>query len=131
MFIDASACVAILAKEPDADSLLEKMENAKSRFITSPMAQWESVVALARLEQLSINEMTNSVEAFHAEVGAVKANITPEMGATALDAFARYGKGSGHKAQLNMGDCFTYAVAKSYRVPILYIGNDFVHTDMG
>ncbi len=131
MFIDASACVAILANEPEAERLLAKIDAATTKFITSPVANWESVAALSRVTQASTDDMKPIVEAFHKELNAVKANITHEMSLTALSAFNRYGKGSGHKAQLNMGDCFTYAVAKSYRVPILYIGNDFVHTDMG
>lgn len=47
------------------------------------------------------------------------------------DAFVRYGKGSGHPARLNLGDCFSYAMAKKGGVPLLYKGNDFPQTDMG
>ena len=52
-----------------------------------------------------------------------------EAGA-ALDAFSRYGKGRGHPAQLNMGDCFAYAVAKTYRTALLFKGDDFSKTDI-
>ena len=47
-----------------------------------------------------------------------------------LDAFARYGKGGGHPAQLNMGDCFAYAVAKTYRTELLFKGDDFTGNDI-
>jgi len=48
----------------------------------------------------------------------------------ALEAFARFGKGQGHRAGLNMGDCFSYACAKMRNVPLLCKGNDFIHTDL-
>ena len=48
----------------------------------------------------------------------------------AREAYRRYGKGSGHPARLNFGDCFAYALAKDFDEPLLYIGNDFVHTDV-
>ncbi|WP_204262929.1 type II toxin-antitoxin system VapC family toxin, partial [Methylobacterium sp. BTF04] len=51
--------------------------------------------------------------------------------ASPLVAFTRYGKGQGHPAQLNMGDCFAYAVAKNHRAALLYKGNDFANTDAG
>lgn len=46
------------------------------------------------------------------------------------EAFVRYGKGSGHPAKLNLGDCFSYAIAKKAGVPLLYKGADFAQTDM-
>ena len=48
----------------------------------------------------------------------------------AADAFLRYGKGRGHRAQLNFGDCLSYAVAKQLDAPLLYKGDDFIHTDI-
>jgi ribonuclease VapC len=49
---------------------------------------------------------------------------------TALEAFSRYGKGRGHPAQLNLGDCFAYAAAKNYRTSLLFKGEDFNNTDI-
>jgi ribonuclease VapC len=46
------------------------------------------------------------------------------------DAFSRYGKGRGHPAGLNYGDCLSYAVAKQLGIPLLFKGNDFIHTDI-
>jgi len=56
--------------------------------------------------------------------------ITDKEADLALGAFARYGKGRGHPAQLNMGDCFAYAVAKAHQVPLLFNGDDFDKTDI-
>ena len=57
-------------------------------------------------------------------------SITGKEADTALDAFARYGKGRGHPAQLNMADCFAYAAAKNYRAALLFKGEDFTKTDI-
>ena len=57
--------------------------------------------------------------------------ITDEIGRAALDAFDRYGKGRGHPAQLNMGDCFAYGAAMTLGVPLLFKGDDFAKTALG
>ena len=56
--------------------------------------------------------------------------ITDAEAETALVAFSRYGKGRGHPAQLNLGDCFAYAVAKNHRTALLFKGADFDKTDI-
>jgi ribonuclease VapC len=56
--------------------------------------------------------------------------IPPEAGPLAIDAFARYGKGQSHPAQLNMGDCFAYACARHFGEPLLFKGSDFARTDI-
>lgn len=55
--------------------------------------------------------------------------ISAAIGREAIKAFRIYGKGR-HRADLNMGDCFAYACARAYRLPLLFKGNDFVHTDI-
>jgi ribonuclease VapC len=56
--------------------------------------------------------------------------VTAEQARIARQAYRDYGKGSGHPANLNFGDCFSYALARDKREPILYKGDDFVHTDL-
>jgi ribonuclease VapC len=56
--------------------------------------------------------------------------ITPDDATTALAAFARFGKGRGHPAQFNLGDCFAYAVARNHGIPVLFTGEDFSQTDI-
>jgi ribonuclease VapC len=77
---------------------------------------------------LSLSGYPLGCAALHANVETVP--ITREIGDLALQAFEKYGKGRGHKAQLNMGDCFAYACAKSLGVPLLYKGDDFAKTDL-
>jgi ribonuclease VapC len=128
MFIDASALTAILAGEAEASELLARIQSARSR-ITSPLAIWETVIAVARLLGLSVNESGDAVEEFlilaEIEVGPVDA-ATRRI---AIDAYDRYGK-SRHPAALNFGDCFAYACARHARMPLLYKGKDFPLTDI-
>jgi ribonuclease VapC len=74
--------------------------------------------------------VANEVREFLTEAGIDTRPITPDIGEAALAALARYGKGMGHPAQLNLGDCFAYAMAKRHGVPLLYKGDDFSHTDL-
>jgi ribonuclease VapC len=128
MFVDASALCAILALEDEAEDLVRRIRTAKRR-ITSPLAVWETVVNLPRLNGLdsetSEQEVDRLLNMAVIEIVAVESAVT----ALALDAFRRYGKGR-HPAKLNFGDCFAYACAKHHKVPLLYKGDDFSQTDI-
>ncbi|MDP3895066.1 MAG: type II toxin-antitoxin system VapC family toxin [Mesorhizobium sp.] len=56
--------------------------------------------------------------------------LEPDHAYVAVEAARRFGKGSGHRAQLNFGDCMSYAIAKQRDLPLLYTGNDYRHTDL-
>lgn len=129
MFVDASAIVAILTREPDADALADILDGARSP-ITSPIAVFEATLGLCRKRHASVEEAEADVREFLAAAGVRSVAITSKEGETALAAFARYGKGRGHPAQLNLGDCFAYAVARNYRAPLLFKGDDFSKTDI-
>jgi ribonuclease VapC len=129
MFVDASALVAILLKEPDGARFSREMENAE-RLFTSPIAIFEAVAAIMRECTFSRREAQRAVERALRIANIEIVPIDRETGDLALEAFERYGKGRGHKAQLNMGDCFSYACAKSLGVELLYKGNDFAATDL-
>lgn len=60
----------------------------------------------------------------------VVAIISEALGDPAFQAHRRFGKGTGHPAALNYGDCFSYAMARSLNTPLLFKGNDFIHTDL-
>ncbi|MGE5268224.1 MAG: type II toxin-antitoxin system VapC family toxin [Thiohalocapsa sp.] len=128
MFVDASALVAILAAEDDADSLSARLINAE-KLITSPMAIYEAAVGLARARQSSIVDAFEAVSKLLANGDAEIVPITAEIGRAAITALERYGRGR-HAAQRNMGDCFAYACAKTLGVPLLYKGDDFTLTDI-
>jgi ribonuclease VapC len=129
MFIDASAIVAILTREPDADALADVLESARSP-ITSPIAIFEAALGICRKRHASVEEAGEDVREFLGVAGVRTVSITEREAETALAAFSRYGRGRGHPAQLNLGDCFAYATAKNHRTALLFKGEDFDKTDI-
>jgi ribonuclease VapC len=130
MFVDASALVAILLAEKEADDLIARLL-AADRRLTSPIAIYEAVLAVMRENRLARVVAEQNVRELLADTSIEVVPITEEMGRVALDAFDRYGKGRGHPARLNMGDCFSYAAARVLAVPFLYKGEDFKGTELG
>ena len=129
MFVDASAIVAFLTREPEADALADVLENARSP-ITSPIAAFEAVLGVCRKRHASVEEAEEDVREFLGVAGVRTVSVTERETETALAAFSRYGKGRGHPAQLNLGDCFAYALAKNHRAALLFKGEDFDKTDI-
>ena len=129
MFVDASAIVAILTRESDADDLADRLQQAIEP-ITSAIAIFEATLGICRKRHASIQEAQADIADF-LDIARIK--LVPVTGADAdigLDAFSRYGKGQRHPAQLNMGDCFAYAVTRNHRTSLLCKGNDFASTDI-
>jgi ribonuclease VapC len=128
MFIDASAIVAILANEPDRNAIADRLDLAERRS-SSTVALFEAVLAMARrtgsLERARL-VVADFVERLEIVVEPVDYALLPDL----VDAHRRYGKGSGHPARLNMGDCFSYAMAKRAGLPLIYEGDDFARTDL-
>ncbi len=128
MFVDASVIIAILTYEDEKTYYELKLKSAEA-VVTSPMAIYEAVAGVARKLSCSIRDAQSAVSKFVTETEARIASADEAIGEAALVAFDRFGKGR-HKAGLNMGDCFSYACARHHRVPLLFKGNDFVHTDI-
>lgn len=128
MFLDASAMIAILASEADADSLAARLGQAPEVH-TSAMALYECVVGLARIGNATLDDTLALVDAFMTETNATVVPIDRSTGREALSAFFRFGKGR-HPAALNMGDCFAYACARQLATSMLCKGNDFPRTDI-
>jgi ribonuclease VapC len=129
VFVDASAIVAILAKEPDCEHLRLKLKSRRKRIVSS-IVLFEASLAMRRLTDITPIEAFEVIEQF-LKIFAIKhIGIEPRMGEVAIRTFERYGKGQDPKARLNMGDCFAYACAKVHKVPLLCKGDDFIHTDI-
>ena len=128
MFVDASALCAILLDEPEADALAVKLSQAPHR-LTSAVAVFETVRALIRVVEMDVSAARGVVARFldAAEISTV--GIGEAEREAALEAMDRFGKGR-HPAQLNMGDCFAYACARTHAVPLLFKGDDFSRTDI-
>jgi ribonuclease VapC len=129
MFVDASAIVAILTREPEAEMLADTLEDAHSPM-TSAIAIFEAVLGICRKRHASVEEAGEDVRAFLELAGVRTVAITAREAEAALAAFSRYGKGRGHPAQLNLGDCFAYAMARNHRTALLFKGEDFTKTDI-
>ena len=129
MYVDASALVAVLANEPERAQFLHAIISSKIR-ITSPVSVFETALSIGTLTgscASALSEVMRFIEAMEMEIVPIEAQVLIEL-CIARD---RYGKGSGHPARLNLGDCFSYAVAKRAGLPLLYKGNDFALTDLG
>lgn len=128
LFVDASALVAMIGREPESRHLARRLEHPDAHY-TSPIAIWEAVRAVVRVRGVDIAEARALVAAFVAEAALRIAPIGAAQGDAALDAHETYGKGR-HAAALNMGDCFAYACAKTLGASILFKGEDFARTDL-
>lgn len=129
MFLDSSALVAMIASEEGGERLAERLGEAHQP-ISSPLVVFESVLALIRIHRAPMDRTMVLVLEFLESAGVRLVDIRADSHLAALGAHAKYGKGTGHPAQLNMGDCFVYASAKSAGVPLLYKGGDFAETDL-
>ena len=130
LFIDASAIVAMMTGEHDGEDLVRAMSGYDER-LSSPIAIWEAVVAVARKRVVPLSQAEASLDDLLKRFGVRLVSIGGQEGHGAVAAWDRYGKGARHKAALNMGDCFAYACSKTNNARLLYKGDDFVHTDLG
>jgi ribonuclease VapC len=129
MFVDASALVAILRREPGFEVLASRLDRTVDS-ITSPISVLEAVMSLGKQKRLPVAEAREAVTSLLARSSIEVVVIDKATSDLAIDAHARFGKGSGHPARLNFGDCFAYAMAKQHGVPLLYKGDDFSQTDL-
>jgi len=128
IFVDTSAIIAIIAREPDAAMFAGKIE-AEDERITSAHVLLEASMRLASVLSLSPTVADMLVTRLLHESGVAIVPITEEIGHASVAAFERYGKGRG-KARLNFGDCLSYACAKVHGARLLFKGGDFAHTDI-
>jgi ribonuclease VapC len=126
VIIDTSALVAVIALESEAPLFATAMDRAEVLRISAG-SYVEAAIALNRRRDPALD---GKFEAMMNDVGFVVEPVTPEQAHIARRAYRDYGKGSGHPAQLNFGDCFSYALARDKREPILFKGDDFIHTDL-
>ena len=126
MIIDTSALIAILRAEDDASEMALAIERAQARRISAANYLETAVVIDASRDPIASRRFDELVDVAELRVEPV----TQDQARIARDAFRDFGKGSGHKAGLNFGDCFAYALAKTAGEALLFKGNDFGHTDI-
>ena len=125
MVIDSSAMLAILTREPERRAFIQLMDSADSRLISVATFVETSMV----IESQYGAEGLRDLDRFMARAGITLVAVDSEQGQIARGAFSRFGKGR-HRAALNYGDCFSYALAALLGEPLLCKGSDFVHTDL-
>jgi ribonuclease VapC len=126
VIVDTSALIAILHNEPEAAAFAAAADAApQCRMSAANFLETAIVIdtgrrpiASRRLDDL-LKELRLAIEP-----------VTEEQARIAREAYRDYGRGSGHPARLNFGDCFAYALARATGEPLLFKGNDFIHTDI-
>jgi ribonuclease VapC len=126
MIVDSSTIIAILSGEPDAEELNEVLSWA-SRPRLSVANYLEAAIVLDRHRSPGPGER---LDRYLAAARIELVEVTESQVRIARSAYRNFGKGSGHPAALNVGDCFAYALAVERDQPLLYTGNDFKHTDI-
>jgi ribonuclease VapC len=126
VIVDSSALVTIIREEPGFSSYLDRLlASPKTRMSAATFLEAAIVIdrqpdprAAAKLDEI-IEQLDITIEP-----------VTARQARIARDAYRRFGKGRGHPARLNFGDCFAYALAKDLDEPLLFVGQDFVRTDI-
>ena len=125
MVIDTSAIVAILQNEAEQDAFIEAIESAEICLVSAASFIEASIVILTRYGMDGILDL----DLFMAKAGIEISSVDSDQANIARRAFRDFGRGR-HPAELNFGDCFSYALAKSLDLPLLFKGNDFSKTDI-
>jgi ribonuclease VapC len=126
MIIDSSALIAILRAEPDAVTCARAIEDAAVRRLSAVNYVEAAVVIDGSRDPIASRRFDDLL----ATAQVLIEPVTERQARVARDAYRDFGKGSGHPAKLNFGDCFAYALAKVTDEPLLFKGTDFKHTDI-
>jgi ribonuclease VapC len=121
--VDASALVAIAMREPEAQEFADGLASFDRAVATTVNLFEAGLVLVMRYGLFDVAD-------FHRWLAKIRIESSDEVSfGLALDAYLRYGRGV-HRARLNLGDCFAYALAKALDAPLLYKGDDFAYTDV-
>jgi len=120
--VDTSALMAIVLGEPESDACMDVLERDPEVLISAGTLAEALIVAGRRHVEAQMADLVKGL-------GLTIVAVTAAAARRAAAAYARWGKGV-HPAGLNLGDCFTYALAEEHRCPLLYIGDDFARTDL-
>ncbi len=126
MIVDSSALIAILRDKPAAPACAQALANAPVRRISAANYVEAAVVIDASRDPVASRRFDDLVRV----AALVIEPVTEAHAQIAREAYRDYGKGGGHPAQLNFGDCFAYALARGTGEPLLFVGSDFTHTDI-
>ena len=126
MIVDSSALIAIVLREPDSERYAEALAEAAEPRMSAATYLEAGIVADGPRDPVAMR-VYDTVITFN------RISIEPstaEQARVARQAYRDFGRGSGHPAKLNFGDCMSYALAKVRDEPLLFKGDDFGHTDI-
>lgn len=126
MIVDSSALVAILLQEPDAATFAEALAVVRFKGLSAASYVETALVIDAKRDPVATRQLDNLITRSSIQIEP----FTAEQAKIARQAHRDFGRGSGHRARLNFGDCMTYALVKVTGQPLLYKGDDFGHTDV-
>jgi ribonuclease VapC len=126
MIIDTSALIAILRDEPDARACALAIESTVNRRLSAANFVETALVIDGSRDPVASRRFDDLIQ----EAQIIIEPVTEVQARIAREAYRDFGKGSGHPAKLNFGDCFAYALARATGQPLLFKGDDFIHTDV-
>jgi ribonuclease VapC len=126
VIIDTSALVAVLRREAGFEAFEIAIDQAPRSLLSAGNYLELAIVLDSRRNPV----VSRDLDDFLQDAAIRIEPVTEAQVRIARDAYSDYGRGSGHPAQLNFGDCFAYALAREFREPLLYKGTDFSHTDI-
>lgn len=125
MIVDSSVWVAVLMGEEEAEGLAYMLESYPVSVSAASLVE-SSIVLRGRGRDAKVAALDQLLR----DTDAVIVPVDERQARIAVEAYRRYGRGSGNPAKLNYGDCFSYAAAIALDEPLLFKGNDFMHTDV-
>jgi ribonuclease VapC len=123
MIVDTSALIAILRDEPEAHAFAVAIADADCRRISAANYLEAAIVIDGSRDPIASRRFDDLLR----EAGISIEPVTEEQARVAREAYRDFGRGSGHAARLNFGDCFAYALAKTTGEPLLFKGDHFLH----
>jgi ribonuclease VapC len=128
MIVDTSAMVAILKLDVGYGAVAQAIEDHRIRRVSAASLLELWIVT----DRMPARELSAGVDDLLRQFAPIIEPVTVSHARIARDAYQRYGKGDHNdsKAKLNFGDCFAYALARERNEPLLFVGNDFIHTDI-
>jgi ribonuclease VapC len=125
VILDSSAIVAILRDEPEAAAMAQALQGADGCRVSAVTYVEAAIVIDSSRSPVSSRRFDD----FFSQSGIVIESVSLKQAQIAREAYRDFGKGR-HRAGLNFGDCFAYALAKDKGEPLLFKGDDFCHTDV-
>ena len=126
MIADTSAIVAILTDEPEREQFLHLIKQAPQ--VRMSAGNWIELSAV--ITRSMRKDHVLKLDDLMSELAIMIMPVTVEQAIIGHETYRKYGRGTDHPAYLNFGDCFAYALAKETGEPLLFKGDDFVHTDV-